>query len=82
MACPRCGSENTRVMVKSPVGDVWEVYVCETCWYSWRSTEDISIWPVFKLDPAKISELGIIPPVPPLDPDAPAEPVAWTPDVM
>ena len=38
MTCPRCGSDKIRVMVKSPVGDAWEVYVCETCVYSWRST--------------------------------------------
>ena len=34
MKCPRCGSETVRVMTKSPVGDVWEVYVCDTCYYS------------------------------------------------
>lgn len=66
MECPRCGSP-ARVMVKSPVGDVWEVYVCETCWYSWRSTETPQIIEKFKLDPAKIGELGVIPAVPPLD---------------
>jgi hypothetical protein len=54
-------------MVKSPVGDVWEVYVCETCWYSWRSTETPVIIDKFKLDPAKLGELGVIPAVPPLD---------------
>lgn len=67
MKCPRCESENVHVMVTSPVGNVWEVYVCETCWYSWRSTEDPKISPVFKLDPEKIHELGEIPPIPPLD---------------
>jgi vanillate/4-hydroxybenzoate decarboxylase subunit D len=67
MECPRCGSENTRVMVKSPVGDVWEVYVCETCWYSWRSTESPVVSPIFKLVPEKIKDLQMIPPIPPLD---------------
>ena len=66
MECPRCGSP-ARVMVKSPVGDVWEVYVCETCWYSWRSTETPVIIDKFKLDPTKLGELGVIPAVPPLD---------------
>jgi len=66
MECPRCGSA-ARVMVKSPVGDVWEVYVCETCWYSWRSTATPVIIDNLKLDPAKIGGLGVIPAVPPLD---------------
>lgn len=66
MNCPRCDSEKVRVMTKSPVGNVWEVYVCEKCNYSWRSTEDIKISPTFKLDDKKIAEMGEIPPVPPL----------------
>ena len=41
MKCPRCDADTVRVMTKSPVGDVWEVYVCDTCSYSWRSTEEI-----------------------------------------
>ncbi|WP_374019796.1 non-oxidative hydroxyarylic acid decarboxylases subunit D [Paenibacillus thiaminolyticus] len=66
MICPRCDSDKVRVMVKSPVGDVWEVYICEKCWYSWRSTETIKINPKFKLNDEKIANLGVIPPVPPL----------------
>ena len=38
MKCSRCNADTVRVMTKSPVGDVWEVYVCDTCSYSWRST--------------------------------------------
>lgn len=34
MKCPRCDADTVRVMTKSPVGDVWEVYVCDTCSYS------------------------------------------------
>ena len=49
MKCPRCGSETVRDMTKSPVGDVWEVYVCDTCYYSWRSTEEIHVHDVFNL---------------------------------
>ena len=30
MKCPRCDSELVSVMVKSPVGDAWEVYLCDT----------------------------------------------------
>lgn len=66
MKCPRCCSETVRVMTKSPVGDVWEVYVCDTCYYSWRSTEEIHVHDVFKLKPEDISNLQQIPAVPPL----------------
>ena len=66
MKCPRCGSEKVRVMTKSPVGDVWEVYVCDTCCYSWRSTENVHVDDIFKLTPEAIANLAPIPPVPPL----------------
>ena len=67
MICPRCDGENTRVMVTSPVGNVWEVYLCEDCYYSWRSTEDIKIKPKFKLKKEKIEKMDVIPPIPPLE---------------
>ena len=54
MKCPRCDADTVRVMTKSPVGDVWEVYVCDTCSYSWRSTEEIHVHDVFKLKPEDI----------------------------
>ena len=66
MKCPRCDADTVRVMTKSPVGDVWEVYVCDTCSYSWRSTEEIHVHDVFKLKPEDIPNLQEIPPVPPL----------------
>jgi hypothetical protein len=66
MKCPRCDSDAVRVMTKSPVGDVWEVYVCDTCCFSWRSTEDIHVHDVFKLKPEDICKLQHIPPIPPL----------------
>jgi hypothetical protein len=66
MRCPRCNSDQVTTMVKSPVGDVWEVYVCKECSYSWRSTEKISILPIFRLDQNKIGKIGVIPPIPPL----------------
>jgi len=69
MKCPRCGSEEISVMVKSPVGDVWEVYLCDTCCYSWRSTETPDVHARFKLKPEDIPKLQVIPPVPPLDSD-------------
>lgn len=72
MICPRCGTEHVDVMVKSPVGNVWEVYICKTCWYSWRSTEtpdktDVKQYnPKFKINPDNISKMLVIPPIPPL----------------
>lgn len=66
MICPRCDADKARKMVNSPVGNVWEVYVCEQCWYSWRSTETLKISPKFKLNAEKIKNLGVIPPIPPL----------------
>lgn len=68
MTCPRCDSEKTRVMTKSPVGGAWEMYVCDVCSYSWRSTEDPKVLPKFKLTEEKINGLGTIPPVPPAGP--------------
>ena len=66
MMCPRCDKDEARVMVKSPVGDVWEVYVCDNCFFSWRSTETIKILPQFKLNDQKIATMQAIPPIPAL----------------
>ncbi|MDR3671283.1 MAG: non-oxidative hydroxyarylic acid decarboxylases subunit D [Holophaga sp.] len=72
MICPRCDTDKVEVLAKSPVGNVWELYICKTCTYSWRSTETPD-----KTDPAKynhkfkikaeeIPNMLVIPPVPPL----------------
>jgi protein-arginine kinase activator protein McsA len=66
MKCPRCDKEETRIMVKSPVGDVWEVYICDNCSFSWRSTETINVLPQFKLNDQKIATMQMIPPIPAL----------------
>ena len=60
-ACPRCDSADTRVMVKSPVAGEWEMYVCNDCYYSWRSLEDPQVLPKFKLNKEMIKNLGVIP---------------------
>lgn len=39
MICPRCADEQIEVMAKSPVKDVWTVYQCQHCLYTWRDTE-------------------------------------------
>ena len=36
MICPRCADEQIEVMAKSPVKDVWTVYQCQHCLYTWR----------------------------------------------
>ena len=70
MICPRCDSNTVDLLVKSPVADAWEVYICSTCSFSWRSTEDDSIKDPDKYDKRfKINALDIpgmmtIPPVP------------------
>ncbi len=72
MICPRCDTDKVEVMAKSPVGDVWEIYVCQTCWYSWRSTEtpdktDPKQYKAsFKLNATDIPNMLVIPPIPPL----------------
>lgn len=42
MICPRCADEQIEVMAKSPVKDVWTVYQCQHCLYTWRDTETAS----------------------------------------
>lgn len=66
MNCKRCDSDKVRKMVDSPVGNVWEVYICEKCNFSWRSTETIEVLPKFKLNDEKIANMQMIPPIPPL----------------
>jgi hypothetical protein len=59
-------------MVKAPKDNAWEVYICKTCNFGWRSTESENIIDPakydkrFKIDPAKIPTLDIIPPIPDL----------------
>lgn len=67
MKCPRCQSENVRIMTKAPEDHAWEVYVCERCCFSWRSTETVKIHEKFLLDEEKIRRMETIPPVPPLE---------------
>jgi vanillate/4-hydroxybenzoate decarboxylase subunit D len=70
--CPRCESEKTGVLTRSPVEGVWEVYHCEDCFFAWRSTEPDFITdpkkydPEFKLTRAELDQSAIMPTVPPL----------------
>jgi hypothetical protein len=67
MICPRCDSDQVKIMAQSPVGDVWEVYICERCWFSWRSTEKVEVQEDFRLNEEKLQDMQVIPPVPPLN---------------
>ncbi|MDQ0204304.1 3-polyprenyl-4-hydroxybenzoate decarboxylase [Pectinatus haikarae] len=50
----------------------WEIYLCDTCKFSWRSTEGINITDPdqydkrFKLNPAELDAFDQIPPIPKL----------------
>lgn len=72
MQCPRCEEITVELMVGSPVGGEWEMYLCGTCYYSWRSTECAELTdpskyhPRFKLAKDKIAELTVHPPIPAL----------------
>ena len=72
MICPRCDSDAADLLVKAPVDNAWEVYLCGTCNFTWRSTENEEITnPArydrrFKINPLSIPNLPAIPPVPKL----------------
>lgn len=70
LTCPRCDTADVRVLTRSPVPGAWEMYSCRVCLYSWRSTEPDSArnpatYPAaFKLDPAEIDALPVVPALP------------------
>jgi vanillate/4-hydroxybenzoate decarboxylase subunit D len=70
LICPRCDSDAADLLVKAPVDNAWEVYICAICNFSWRSTESEDVTnPAkydkrFKIKPDAIPNLMEIPPVP------------------
>lgn len=70
--CPRCSTPHASLVARSPVDGVWEMHLCTTCFYSWRSTEPDyatkaeSLPELFRIDPAKIPLGKTMPTVPPL----------------
>ncbi len=70
--CPRCRSNTIAVRGVSPVAGIWIVYGCDTCFYTWRTTEpeanrDLDKYPaVFRLDPENLPKLQVAPRIPPL----------------
>jgi vanillate/4-hydroxybenzoate decarboxylase subunit D len=72
MICPRCDSNSADLLVKAPVDNAWEVYKCDTCNFTWRSTESEDVKDPakydarFKINPSTIPGMLVIPPVPKL----------------
>ena len=72
LPCPRCRSNTTVVRAVSPKAGVWTVYGCDTCFYTWRSTEpeentNPDKYPaVFRLVPENLAKLEVAPTIPPL----------------
>jgi vanillate/4-hydroxybenzoate decarboxylase subunit D len=70
--CPRCRSNATAVRAQSPAAGVWSIFGCNTCFYTWRSTEpaantDPDQYPqVFRLNPAEFAKLPEVPAIAPL----------------
>ena len=72
MICPRCADEHIEVMATSPVKDVWTVYQCQHCLYTWRDTEPLrrtsrEHYPdAFRMTQKDIDDAPQVPTIPPL----------------
>ncbi|GAB2752699.1 non-oxidative hydroxyarylic acid decarboxylases subunit D [Salinifilum aidingensis] len=70
--CPRCAWEELHHLATSPVPDVWEVWQCARCLYTWRTTEPArrstrAAYPErFRMTQADIDAAPEVPAVPPL----------------
>ena len=70
--CPRCRANTTGIRAASVPAGVWTVFGCNTCFYTWRSTEPVEnvdpdkYPPVFRLRVEDIANLPIVPAIPPL----------------
>jgi C4-type Zn-finger protein len=67
ITCPRCHATTAAVRATSPIAGVWTIFGCNTCFYTWRSTEpaentDPAKYPqVFRLNPADLASLPVVP---------------------
>jgi len=73
MICIRCLQDSAEKIAEAPDGSgEWEVYYCERCNYSWRSSEESEITvpdkrdPEFQLEDVNLDALQILNPIPPL----------------
>lgn len=70
--CPRCAAEGTQLLAESPVPNVWEVWQCTRCLYTWRTTEPArcstrAAYPEqFRLTRREIDTAPEVPRVPPV----------------
>lgn len=56
--CPRCDQPEIEVIGKSPVEECWELYLCQTCGYVWRSSEtDELLAGTVKLGPGGVQSI-------------------------
>jgi hypothetical protein len=67
--CPRCDSATVDVRFESSVAGVWTLYGCDTCLFTWRSSEpptitDPNLYPAkFKLKPESLKHIPVMPAV-------------------
>lgn len=73
MKCVRCLNDTAAKFAEAPdKSGAWEVYICGTCNFSWRNTEEEEVInpklrdPNFQLTNDDIAKLQILVPVPPL----------------
>jgi len=73
MMCLRCLKDSATKIAEAPDGSKeWEVYYCETCNYSWRSSEESEVTvlekrdPEFQLGNLDLDTLQVLNPIPPL----------------
>ena len=72
MICPRCAWETLNRLATSPVPDVWEVWQCARCRYTWRTSEPErrtrreSYPERYRMTQADIDNASEVPAVPPL----------------
>ncbi|TPV23636.1 non-oxidative hydroxyarylic acid decarboxylases subunit D [Pantoea anthophila] len=72
MLCPRCTDPNISIMAVSPVKNVWTVFQCQLCLYTWRDTEPVrrterEHYPeAFRMSRENITNAPEVPSVPPL----------------
>lgn len=70
--CPRCKDEHISTLAESPVANVWTLFQCDRCLYTWRSTEPLrrshhEHYPqAFRMAPEDLDHAEEIPAVPPL----------------
>jgi vanillate/4-hydroxybenzoate decarboxylase subunit D len=68
--CPRCRSLRTELMARSPVAGAWEMHLCKTCFFSWRTSEPEAVInpdrydPRFRLTVDELAAFGEVPEVP------------------